>query len=99
MSHPPAPVGLIRCSVFVRLRPSLALDGGASQDFVLTPSDYTVRIPGSGGAPDQCECGLFAFDAGEGLLPLWILGDPFLRTYFAVFDRDRNVLQFAKAHA
>ena len=78
---------------------SLALDGGASQDFVLTPSDYTVRIPGSGGAPDQCECGLFAFDAGEGLLPLWILGDPFLRTYFAVFDRDRNVLQFAKAHA
>ena len=38
-----------------------------------------VRTPGEGGAPDQCACGLFAFDAGEGLLPLWILGDPFLR--------------------
>ena len=69
---------------------SLDLGGGASHDFVLTPSDYTVRIPGSGGAPDVCECGLFAFDAGEGLLPLWILGDPFIRTYFTVFDRDRK---------
>ena len=78
---------------------TLDLGGGASHDFVLTPSDYTVRIPGSGGAPDVCECGLFAFDAGEGLLPLWILGDPFIRTYFTVFDRDRNVLQFAHSKA
>lgn len=69
-------------------------------DFVLTPADYTVRIPGgAGGGPDTCSCGLFAFDAGEGLLPLWILGDTFLRTYYSVFDRANNQLQFARAQA
>ena len=60
---------------------TMALDAGATHDFVLTPTQYTVRTPGLNGQPDTCTCGLFAFDAGEGLLPLWILGDPFLRTY------------------
>jgi hypothetical protein len=78
---------------------TISLAGNATQDFVLTPADYTVRIAGTGGAPDQCACGLFAFDAGEGLLPLWILGDPFIRTFFTVFDRDNNVLQFARSKA
>jgi len=69
------------------------------QDFVLTPDQYTYRLKGVNGQPDQCQCGLFAFDAGEGLLPLWILGDPFLRSYFAVFDRANNNLQFAPSKA
>lgn len=73
------------------------LGNGKSMDFDLTPSQYTVRIPGGNGQPDSCICGLFAFDAGEGLLPLWILGDPFIRTYFTVFDRGNNLLQFAKS--
>ena len=64
--------------------------------FELTPADYTVRIPNPG-APDTCSCGLFAFDAGEGLLPLWILGDPFIRTFYSVFDRANNQMQFARA--
>ena len=41
--------------------------------------------------------GLLSFDAGEGLFDLWILGDTFLRAYYSVFDRDLNVVQFAKA--
>lgn len=71
------------------------LGWGKTQDFVLTPEQYTYRQKFKDGEPDQCECGLFAFDAGEGLLPLWILGDPFLRSYFAVFNRGTNELQFA----
>jgi hypothetical protein len=79
---------------------TMALAGGAARDFELTPAQYTVRLPGARkGDPDQCECGLFAFDAGEGLLPLWILGDPFIRSFFSVFDRGNNTLSFAPAHA
>lgn len=74
-------------------------NGTAVVDFVLTPTQYTVRTPGADGGPDECICGLFAFDAGEGLLPLWILGDPFIRAYFTVFDRANNTLSFAPALA
>lgn len=76
------------------------LGGGKEQDFVLSPQNYTVRIPNGGpDGADLCTCGLFAFDAGEGLIPLWILGDPFIRTFFTVFNRGTNMLQFAPAIA
>ena len=78
---------------------TMGLGAGATHDFLLTPAQYTVRTPGEGGAPDTCLCGLFGFDAGEGLLPLWILGDPFLRAYTSVFDHDNNNLQFAASKA
>jgi hypothetical protein len=79
---------------------SMDLGGGAAHDFVLHPDDYTVRLPGAGpGGSDLCQVGLFAFDAGEGLLPLWILGDPFIRTFFTVFNRANNTLSFARAVA
>eukprot|EP00759_Apiculatamorpha_spiralis_P036630 PhF_6_TR3679/c0_g1_i2/m.5222 len=76
---------------------TIALANGESQDFVLTPQQYTYRVSFKDGTPDQCQCGLFAFDAGEGMLPLWILGDPFIRTYFTVFNRGTNTVSFAKA--
>lgn len=77
---------------------TFALDGGLTRDFELTPEQYTVRTPNPGAA-DTCICGLFAFDAGEGLLPLWILGDPFIRAYFTVFDRGNSTLSFAPSVA
>jgi saccharopepsin len=77
---------------------TVALDGDQTHDFVLTPQQYTYRVSFADGSPDQCQCGLFAFDAGEGLLPLWIMGDPFLRSYFAVFNRGTNKLSFAPSH-
>lgn len=76
---------------------TIQIEGGATKDFVLTPEQYTYRVSFADGSPDQCECGLFAFDAGEGILPLWILGDPFIRTYFTVFNRGTNLIQFAKS--
>lgn len=74
---------------------TVALGADATHDFVLTPQQYTYRQSFADGSPDQCQCGLFAFDAGEGIMPLWILGDPFLRSYFAVFNRGTNTLHFA----
>ena len=74
---------------------TIALSESESHDFVLTPEQYTYRVSFADGTPDQCQCGLFAFDAGEGLLPLWILGDPFIRSYFSVFNRGTNQLHFA----
>ena len=78
---------------------TMTLDGGVAHDFTLTAEQYTVRIPGGGpGGADFCQCGLFAFDAGEGLLPIWILGDPFIRSYFVAFNRtDAGSLAFAPA--
>lgn len=40
-----------------------------------------------------------SFDAGEGLFDIWIMGDTFIRAYMTVFDRDNNVVQFAKSSA
>lgn len=76
---------------------TVALADGKMKDFVLTPRQYTYRVSFKDGTPDQCQCGLFAFDAGEGLMNLWILGDPFIRSYFTVFNRGDNLLQFAPA--
>ena len=76
---------------------TVSLGDGATKDMVLTPQEYTYRQTYADGSPDQCQCGLFAFDAGEGLPPLWILGDPFIRTYFTVFNRGANNVQFAKS--
>ena len=76
---------------------TIAIGEGQERDFVLTPEQYTYRVSFADGTPDQCECGLFAFNAGEGLLPLWILGDPFIRSYFTVFNRGTNKLSFAPA--
>ena len=74
---------------------TIVLENNTTMDFVLTPKQYTYRVSFADGSPDQCQCGLFAFDAGEGILPLWILGDPFIRSYFTVFNRGNNKLQFA----
>ena len=64
--HPPLPGSNL--ASLPTLVITMKLDGTATHDFPLTPEQYTVRTPGTGGAPDQCLCGLFAFDAGEGAL-------------------------------
>lgn len=48
---------------------------------------------------EPVHCSLMSFDAGEGLFDIWIMGDTFIRAYMTVFDRDNNVVQFAKSSA
>ena len=68
----------------------------AGVDFPLTPEQYVVKLPdGNGGT--ECQLGMMAFDAGEGIFPIWILGDTFLRAYGAIFDRGDNTVSFATA--
>lgn len=70
----------------------------AGVDFPLTPQQYVVRLPSQeAGGATQCILGMMAFDAGEGLFPIWILGDTFLRAYGTIFDRAANTVSFAKA--
>lgn len=77
------------CSNIASLPPiSFSING---LDYPLTAREYVVQIQGT------CQLGVIAFDAGEGLLPIWILGDTFLRRYYAVFDRGNNVVQFANS--
>lgn len=35
----------------------------------------------------SCQLGMESFDAGEGIFPIWILGDTFLRAYYSVYVR------------
>jgi len=63
-------------------------------DFPLEPEFYVLQGPDDSGN-NVCQLGLEGLDVG---LPLWILGDPFLRKYYTVFDRANNQVGFALAN-
>jgi len=62
-------------------------------DFELGPDFYVLRAADDSGKT-VCQLGIEGVNAG---LPLWILGDPFLRKYYTVFDRDQKRVGFALA--
>jgi saccharopepsin len=76
-------------------RISVSGDGGASIPFDLTPQMYTYIEELKGGGR-SCQNGVFNFDAGEGLLPLWILGDRFITSFRSVFRKDTYQMAFAR---
>jgi hypothetical protein len=80
------------CSNVAQL-PVLAFTIGGV-DLVLEPEFYVIYQPSASGGSITCQIGIEAVDVG---LPLWILGDPFLRKYYTIFDRGNNQVGFATA--
>nr|XP_060505815.1 napsin-A [Panthera onca] len=74
---------LIQCETIPTLPPVSFLLGGVW--FNLTAQDYVIQIVRGGFR--LCFSGFQALDLPPPAGPLWILGDVFLRTYVAVFDR------------
>lgn len=73
--------------------PTLSFELGG-KTFTLEPDFYVLRGADSNGAV-QCQLGIEGMSVG--VPGLWILGDPFLRKYYTVFDRDQNRVGFAAA--
>jgi cathepsin D len=65
----------------------------AGKDFDLGPDFYVLRGEDESGK-EACELGIQSIDAG---VPIWILGDPFLRKYYTVWDAEQNRVGFALA--
>uniref|UniRef100_A0A8C3WHI9 Napsin-A n=1 Tax=Catagonus wagneri TaxID=51154 RepID=A0A8C3WHI9_9CETA len=74
---------LIQCSKIPTLPPVSFLLGGVW--FNLTAQDYVIQI--ARGGARLCLSGFQALDVPPPTGPLWILGDVFLGSYVAVFDR------------
>lgn len=61
--------------------------------FDLEPDFYVIRAQNEKGA-EECMLGFQGINAGA---PIWILGDPFLRKYYTVWDAEQQRVGFALA--
>lgn len=59
--------------------------------FTLQPADYILNESGS------CLLGMIGLDVPSPAGPLWILGDPWIRKFYTIFDFGQNRLGFALA--
>jgi hypothetical protein len=78
------------CSNLSKL-PTIAFEI-SGQMLDLPPSFYVIKDKTVNGT--QCILGI---EGSLAVAPMWILGDPFLRAYYSVFDRDQDRVGFAKS--
>ena len=63
-------------------------------DFPLEPEFYVLRVKDPASGKDQCKLGMQGMNA-----PFWVLGAPFLRKYYTVWDAEQKRIGFALAKA
>jgi len=78
------------CSNLDQMPPISFQLGG--QQFELTADIYVIKVATSSGV----EC-IMGIESSWEIAPMWILGDPFLRAFYSVFDRANNRVGFAPA--
>jgi len=76
----------------VKSLPTITFSMGG-HDFDMTPDFYVLRVPDENGKT-VCQLGIEAMNAG---VPIFILGDPFLRQYYTVWDGEQKRVGFATA--
>jgi len=82
------------CSGIDKL-PTMSFSIGG-KDFDLEPEFYVIQVPDPKSGKTVCQLGLQSMNAG---LPLWMLGDTFLRKYYTVWDAEQKRVGFALAKA
>mmetsp|Transcript_50920 Transcript_50920/g.111547 ORF Transcript_50920/g.111547 Transcript_50920/m.111547 type:complete len:415 (-) Transcript_50920:83-1327(-) len=81
------------CSNFHSL-PTIHLSMGDHM-FALPPRAYVIKTQADG--QDTCQSGISNLDKTSRVGPVWVLGLPFLREYYTVFDRSAMQLRVATA--
>ena len=70
-------------------------NGNQCKDFELTADDYVLKVTMFGHS--VCILGFTGIDIPPPRGPLFILGDPFIRKYYTVFDVGQERIGFATA--
>jgi len=75
--------------------PDLSITLGG-KEFTLGPEFYVIRGADTDNGSDECQSGIISQFVG--VPGMWILGDPFLRKYYSIYDRDQDKVGFALAN-